>query len=398
MQKKQREQVFRDPIYGYIHINYEIITKLIDTSIFQRLRRIRQLSGVHMVFHTAEHTRFSHSLGVYEVANKYLEISEIKNSLNQREQLMLLVAALLHDIGHGPYSHAFEHTFKVDHEKIGATLILEHPELRKILDQVDLDFANDVAAVILRKSKYPIIEQMISSQLDADRLDYLERDAYFTGAAYGHIDLDRLLRVATVINNQIVYKVSGVPAIENFLLSRAHMHYQVYYHPKARAYEAILEKIYLRTKDLLETNFIFQTDVEPLRAILHDPNDYMAYLQIDDFYMNGLISRFVRCDDEILRTLANDFLNRKIWKFIDVNANDKKLIDKIKESFSADELKYFTAQNQVSVTTYKESGKHQAIMILLENGKIVKLSEYSTIMHTVSLTNPKIDTKFFYKR
>src|SRR5690554_4342600 len=168
MQRKQIEQVFRDPIHGYVNVSYEIITELIDSSVFQRLRRIKQLSGVQMVFHGAEHSRFSHSLGVYEVANRIIKNTELKDKLTIREQLLVLISALLHDIGHGPYSHAFEDVFLVDHEEIGSRIILENKELRRILNKIDQNFATDVAGIILKKGKFPLIEQLISSQLDVD--------------------------------------------------------------------------------------------------------------------------------------------------------------------------------------------------------------------------------------
>src|SRR5690554_5981529 len=154
MVKLERQEVFRDPLYGYIHVDYEFIIDLIDTSVFQRLRRIRQLSGVHMVFHAAEHSRFSHALGVYELAYRFLNIKEIDENLNEREKLLFLITALLHDIGHGAYSHAFEYVFKVNHEQIGANIIKHHPEIKNILDQVDKDFADDVSGIILKKKKY----------------------------------------------------------------------------------------------------------------------------------------------------------------------------------------------------------------------------------------------------
>src|SRR5690554_5495801 len=316
MKKLARQQVFRDPIYGYIHMDYQVITDLIDTSVFQRLRRVRQLSGVHMVFHGAEHSRFSHALGVYELAYRFLHIKDIKENLNERESLLFLVTALLHDIGHGAYSHAFEYVFKVHHESIGATIITTHPEIRNILDTIDKDFAEDVASVLLKKGKFSLIEQLISSQLDIDRLDYLERDAYFTGTAYGHIDLDRIMRVLHVKKKQIVFSVSGIHAIENYLISRYHMYWQVYYHPVSRAYETILEKIYLRVKDLCLNDFEFKGDLDALKSIIENPNDLDSYIQIDDFYMNGLISSFTKSKDVILKTLADDFLNRHIWKYM----------------------------------------------------------------------------------
>src|SRR5690554_4813237 len=348
MNRLDRQQVFRDPLYGYIHIDYDIITNLIDTTVFQRLRRIRQLSGVHMVFHAAEHSRFSHALGVYELAYRFLQIKEIENNLNEREQLLFLVAALLHDIGHGAYSHAFEYVFKVNHEVIGATIIQTHPEIRNLLDSIDSDFAKDVSGIILKKKKYPLIEQLISSQLDIDRLDYLERDAYFTGAAYGHIDLDRLMRVVVIKNKKLAFKASGIHAIENYLVARYHMYWQVYYHPKARAYEVILEKIYLRVKDLLEQGFDFKQDVTALKAILKNPEDMYAYLEVDDFYMNGLIAYFLKSEDKILNELAHDFLNRKIWDYIDDTEENQAEINAILSSMTEEEKHYYTLKTSVT--------------------------------------------------
>jgi len=257
LKKLAKQQVFKDPLYGFIHVDYELIRKIIDSALFQRLRRVRQLSGVQMVFHGAEHSRFSHSLGVYEIANRFLTVSDIQNALSERDKLVFLSAALLHDIGHGAYSHAFEDVFGVNHEKIGAALIMHDEEVYQALSSIDKEFASDVASIIMKKKKFPLIEQLISSQLDVDRLDYLERDAYFTGAAYGHIDVDRLIRVLYIKNGQVVFKLSGIHAIENYLIARYHMYWQVYYHPVARAYEVVLEKIYKRVKDLLLAGFEF---------------------------------------------------------------------------------------------------------------------------------------------
>lgn len=400
MKKLDRQQVFRDPLYGYIHIDYTVITKLIDTTVFQRLRRIRQLSGVHMVFHAAEHSRFSHSLGVYELAYRFLQIKEIESNLNERESLLFLTAALLHDIGHGAYSHAFEYVFKVNHEVIGAMIIETHPEIRKVLDSVDSEFASDVAGIILKRKKYPLIEQLISSQLDIDRLDYLERDAYFTGAAYGHIDLDRLMRVVIIKNKKLAFKASGIHAIENYLVARYHMYWQVYYHPKARAYEVILEKIYLRVKDLLEKDFDFGHDVSSLKAILKDPTDMYAYLEIDDFYMNGLIAYFLKSKDPILKELSFDFLNRNIWTYMDDTPENANEIQTILDSSASEEVRYFTLKTNVMQSAYQETEANlgDQIYIYNEKGKIVTLSEHSSIVHSLVTSSIKADPKFFYKK
>lgn len=400
MEKKKRQQVFRDPLYGYIHIDYDFITQLIDTSVFQRLRRIRQLSGVHMVFHAAEHSRFSHSLGVYELSYRFLDIDEIADTFSPRERLLFMTTALLHDIGHGAYSHAFEYVFKVNHEKIGAKLITTHPELRAVLDSVDSEFAEDVAGILLKQKKYPVIEQLISSQLDIDRLDYLERDAYFTGAAYGHIDLDRLMRVLQIKNKKLVFKASGIHAIENYLVARYHMYWQVYYHPKARAYEVILEKIYLRVKDLLEQNYDFGHDVTALKAILKNPEDLRAYLEIDDYYMNGLIAYFLKAKDPILSTLAHDFLNRHIWEYMDDDKEHQEQIDAILSNFSEQDRQYFTLKTSVEQGAYLETEFNlgDQIYIVTEKGDVKTLSTYSSIVHSLLKSSMKVDPKFFYRK
>jgi putative nucleotidyltransferase with HDIG domain len=154
VKKLERQQVLKDPIYGYIHIDYEVIKKLIDSNLFQRLRRVRQLSGVQMVFHGAEHSRFSHSLGVYELAYRFLSVKELRDELSERETLLFMSAALLHDIGHGAYSHAFEDVFDVNHEHIGARMITNRFELRDVLTTVDDDFAADVASIILKSGNF----------------------------------------------------------------------------------------------------------------------------------------------------------------------------------------------------------------------------------------------------
>lgn len=400
MIKKSRDQVFRDPLYGYINIEYQVISELIDTPVFQRLRRIRQLSGVQMVYHGAEHSRFSHSLGVYHNANKFLNVPDIKNSLEDRDKLLFLISALLHDIGHGPYSHAFEDVFDVDHEEIGARIITTNKEVVSILNTIDNKFAGDVASIILKKGKFKLIEQLISSQLDVDRLDYLLRDAYFTGTAYGNIDIDRLIRVIRVVDNQVVFKVSGIHAIENYLISRYHMYWQVYYHKAARTYEVILDKIYTRIKDLLNTNYTFIGDIEPLKQIMLDPNNLDYYIYLDDFYINGLITSFLRSDDNILRTLANDFLNRNIWESIDDIDANKDTIKDILNSMTAEEVKYFTASRTIYQSTYKEESIKlgDKINILLNDGTVSTLFEESSIIKSLSESGEKSEPKFFYKK
>ncbi len=400
MIKMKREQVFKDPLYGFIHVQYETIRHLINTPLFQRLRRIRQLSGVQMVFHGAEHSRFSHSLGVYEIANRFLTVPDVNESLNEREKLLFLVSALLHDIGHGAYSHAFEDVFGVNHEKIGAALILKDTDIRIILDTVDSDFARDVTSVINKEDTFPLIQHFISSQLDVDRLDYLERDAYFTGAAYGHIDVDRLIRVMRIKEGKVVFKISGIHAIENYLIARYHMYWQVYYHPVSRAYEVILSKIYRRVKDLLLSNFPFQGNVEPLRRVMINPNDLDSYIKLDDFYVNGLISSFADSKDDILRELSKDFLNRRIWGYLNDTPQNQGAIEEILSQFSDLEKQYYTGYAMVENATYRDENEKlgDKIYILLEDDSISTLREQSEIIKSLMKSGTKKDPKFFYRK
>lgn len=400
MNKLTKQQVFKDPLYGYIHVDYELIKNLIDAPLFQRLRRIRQLSGVQMVFHGAEHSRFSHSLGVYEIANRFLTVPDINKAFDERKKLLFLCSALLHDIGHGAYSHAFENVFNVKHEEIGAALITQNKELRAILNTVDKNFAMDIASILNKKRKYPLIEQLISSQLDVDRLDYLERDAYFTGAAYGQIDVDRLVRVIRIKEGQVLFKITGIHAIENYLISRYHMYWQVYYHPVARAYEVVLDKIYKRVKLLLSQNWGVLGNVEPLKKVIDNPTNLDNYITIDDYYINGLITSFTESKDKILKKLALDFLNRKIWGYINDNEENSLLIENIKKNYTKEELSYFTAYNSVENSTYRDDDVYYGdrIYILLENGEVSTLKKQSKIIESLMKSGTKKDPKFFYRK
>ena len=206
--KLARTKVFRDPLYGYITVDYKIISDLIDTRELQRLRRIRQLSGVSMVFQTAEHSRFTHSLGAYQMANLVIENVEGMKEISEYEKLIFLIASLLHDIGHGPYSHAFENVMEKSHEDMTVSLILSPlTEVNRVLAIYD-KLANDVASIIAHDGKFPLIESLVSSQLDVDRMDYLSRDAYFTGAAYGHIDYFRILRSMKIKDNHVMVRAN----------------------------------------------------------------------------------------------------------------------------------------------------------------------------------------------
>lgn len=401
-QKLEKEKVFRDPLYGYIRVEYKIISDLIDSKEVQRLRRIRQLSGVSMVFHLAEHSRFTHSLGTYELARRVsIMVSDIKDRFSEREVIILLCSALLHDLGHGPYSHCFEHVFNVNHEKMSVNLILGDTEVNQILSKYDNNLAQDIAGIINHDGKYPLIESLISSQLDCDRMDYLKRDSYFTGAFYGDIDVDKILRSMKVINGKIVFKTSAINTIEDYLVGRYHMYWSVYYHPSARSYEIILEKIYLRIQELINNDFDFKLDISIIERIENKNISLNDYFMLDDTYINGVIQRLQYSSDEILSTLCKDFMNRKIFEYVDYEHNGDE-VNRIKDFFenNPEDKKYYYKVDEVKQIIYQYElyqPLSSEINILLPNGEITPVSNYSLIVKGLSMDSKKSDVKVFYK-
>lgn len=397
--KLERTKVFRDPLYGYITVDYKLISDLIDSKEIQRLRRIRQLSGVSMVFQTAEHSRFTHSLGAYQMANLVITNVMGMNEISEYEKLVFLCSALLHDIGHGPYSHAFENVMEKSHEDMSVSLILSPlTDVNKILSIND-NLANDIASVISHSGKFPIIESLVSSQLDVDRMDYLSRDAYFTGAAYGHIDYFRILRSMLIKDNQVMVRASGVHSIESYLMSRYHMYFQVYYHPVARSYECILEGIYARLKDLALDNKEIDASIDSFISVLKNNDNILEYINLDDSYVNGFIKQLTRSKDKILNTLANAFLDRHLFNFIEL-ANEPTIeeLNKINEKYNNTNGKYFYKHSKVSGVAYMHSKKSDIndIKVLLPNGDIKSLDQYSPIIKGLRTSSYKEIERIYY--
>ena len=239
--KLDEVKVLRDPIHDYIHIEYKIIWDCVNSREFQRLRRIKQQGSSFVTYHTAEHTRFGHSLGVYEIVRRMCEeVKGIRNSLTLEDKIVVMLAGLLHDIGHGPFSHTFEAISDIKHEIYSCRILEEDTEIHEILENAKRGLSSSVACVINHTHPNPLLSQMINAQLDADRMDYLLRDAYFTGTTYGEFDLERILRTLRVKDNTIMVKESGIHSIEDYIMARYHMYWQVYYHPVARSFESVL--------------------------------------------------------------------------------------------------------------------------------------------------------------
>ncbi len=397
--KLSRTKVFRDPLYGYITVDYKIISDLIDTKEIQRLRRIRQLAGVGMVFQTAEHSRFTHSLGAYHMANLVIKNVDGMNEISEYEKVLFLCAALLHDVGHGPFSHAFENVISITHEEYTTKIITtKGTEINNVLSIQD-GLANDIASVIDHDGKYPLIESLVSSQLDVDRMDYLSRDAYMTGAAYGNIDYFRIMRSMKVQDNKILCKASGVHSIESYLMSRYHMYFQVYYHPTARSFEVVLESIYKRILDLHKEGYRFEAKIGTFIKVLNDTNNLEAYNELDDYYVTGFIKQLAHSKDKVLSRLCNAFLNRHLFKVIDLADDpDLEFIEELNQKYGDDP--YFYKRVSAKGQAYMHSKKSDIndIKVLLPNGSIKSLDKYSPIIKSlVSSSYTEINRIYYFE-
>lgn len=325
------EKVFKDPVHHSIYVQDLTIWKLISTPEFQRLRRIRQLGTSYLTFHGAEHSRFSHSLGVYEITRKIISQFERNRYSDwpQEEKLLSLCASLLHDIGHGPFSHSLEQIFHTHHEQWTCDIILGDTGVNRVLREVDPDFPDKVASVIRKKYEKPIVVSLVSSQLDADRMDYLLRDAYFTGVNYGTFDLDRILRMLRPYKGKIVVKESGMHAVEDYLMSRYQMYWQVYFHPVTRSSEIVLRQIFRRASELHGQGYPFEFMLAPIRELLEGSISLQHYLKLDEAMLQTAFGQWADESDELLSDLCQRFLNRMLYKYVPLEQEDKAWLEEI---------------------------------------------------------------------
>ena len=396
------KRVLRDAIHDYIHVDHLVIWHLVNSQEMQRLRRIKQLGGTYQVFQSAEHSRFVHSLGVYQVVRKMLEEECLDNCLSDYDKLCVMCAGLLHDIGHGPFSHSFEGVFGDNHEDMTVRMILEDSEIHDILTSVYKELPQDVASIIQHTHTNQILIQMVSSQLDADRMDYLLRDSYMTGTTYGQYDMSRILRTMRICNGKIVYKESGVQAIENYILARYHMYWQVYFHPTARSYEHLLQSIFLRVKNLYQEKFEFKTDLRYLIPFLDGYVQITDYTYFDESIVFYYFREFAKEEDFILSDLASRFLNRRLFKYKQLKG--QKELDRIKDKawgLGYDPQYYIVSDNQKQVPYlhYGESGQLSEIEILSDSGELSPLPSKSEIVSAILNSKKyKSDKKVFFPK
>lgn len=396
------KRVIRDAIHDYIHVDHLIIWRLINSKEMQRLRRIKQLGGTYQVFQSAEHSRFVHSLGVYQVVRRMLETECLTNALSDYDKLCVMCAGLLHDIGHGPFSHSFEGVFEENHEDMTVRMILEESEVHDILVSLYKQLSQDVASIIQHTHPNRILIQMVSSQLDADRMDYLLRDSYMSGTTYGHFDMSRILRTMRIRDGKIVYKESGVQAIENYILARYHMYWQVYYHPTARSYEHLLQSVFQRVKDLYYDGYVFQTHLHYLIPMLEHRFQVSDFVDLDEAVILYYFKEFTREKDFILSDLSSRFLNRHLFKYQQLKSQkDLMSIKAIAQAKGYHPDYYIVSDNQKQIPYlhYGESGELSEIEILDSEGCLSPLPMKSEIVSAILNSKRfKSDQKVFFPK
>ena len=339
-------RTYHDPLYGGITLDAAdpteaLIIRLIDTPPLQRLRRIRQLGPASLTFHGAESSRFTHSLGVMALARRAFDRLAAAYPQLKPHRATVLCAALLHDIGHGPFSHTAEEIFGSRHEHWTRRILRESPVIRQQLDHLSLDLKGSIEQVYLHQHATPLVWQLVSSQLDCDRLDYLVRDSYFTGASYGHLDLDRILMAMDYdpVSQQLVVVRKGLAAIEHYLVVRYFMYAQVYNHPKNLTASWGVAQAFVRARELLMEGRL-DAD-ETVAAWLTQDCDSLPlarFLEGDDIVFMYHLHRWQTHSDPVLADLCRRFLHRDLLKTLDVTEHDEtqqtQLLDRVRHQLS----------------------------------------------------------------
>ena len=405
MDRSLQTKLFNDPVHGFISVPKGILLQLIDHPAVQRLRRIRQLGFGYLVYPAAEHSRFSHALGAMELGQRVLQHLLLRDTtISQKELEGTLIAILLHDIGHGPFSHALEHTLiqDFDHEMMSLA----------IMERLNKEFNGGLTTAIqIFRNQYSksFLHQLISSQLDIDRLDYLKRDSFFTGVSEGSVGINRILKTMRVHKGSIVIEKKGIYAVENYILSRRFMYMQVYLHKTVLSADILLRQIMRRVRDLI------QRDAAPLLPSIslgYFLTDYPSaskqlteeiidhYMLLDDHDVLQSVKAWSQEKDPILRDLSQRFLNRTLPRTTFLKRKLKpqqkeeladktfKLLKKQGVIQQKEDAKYYLSFNQSFSEAYRY--EHEGIWILEDNQTAIEFSKASDSKHIMALTKPVI--------
>lgn len=398
-----KRKIVNDPVHGFINISSDIIFDLIEHKYFQRLRRITQLGLTHFVYPGAIHTRFHHAIGAMHLMNLAIDVIRSKgHTITEDEAKAVTIAILLHDIGHGPFSHVLENVLikNVSHEDISLEFI------RSLNDQFNgqLELA---LKIFQNKYKKKFLHQLVSSQLDVDRLDYLKRDSFFTGVSEGVIGSDRIIKMLNVVDDNLVVEAKGIYSIEKFLIARRLMYWQVYLHKTVVVAEEILIKILKRAKFLAKNgvelfasptfsffiyNDIGKVDFENNSKVLEQFSD------LDDNDIILSLKVWKNHSDKVLSQLCSRLIDRNLFSVeLQDKAFDEKYVLSLKEKFidlyklNKDEIEYFVFTDKISNNAYKV--QDDKINIFFKSGNIVDITEASDILN-VSVLSKEV-TKHF---
>ncbi|MCL6266030.1 HD domain-containing protein [Flagellimonas myxillae] len=400
MAQTNKLKVFNDPIYGFIGTPNELIFKLIGHPYFQRLRRISQMGMSYLVYPGAHHTRFHHALGSMHLMTKAIQTLRWKNiEISEEEETGLLCAILLHDIGHGPFSHALE-GFVVsgwNHERLSL----------EFMNALNREFEGKLdTAIAIFKGEYPklFLNQLVSSQLDMDRLDYLKRDSFYSGVTEGNINSERLISMLHVVDGNLVVEEKGIYAVEKFLMARRFMYWQVYLHKTGLGAEQMLIRIMERARTLVNegvtlaasANFLYFLKGEAVSQL--EESTLVKFAQLDDVDIISAIKSWQHHDDLVLSELCTMLLNRNLLhvKIKNKPIPTERIEAKLKSTaqnwdISEGEASYFVFQGEISNRAYSQN--HQAISILKKNGKVTDVLKESDQLSLKALS--KTVTKYY---
>ncbi|MEO9872690.1 HD domain-containing protein [Ekhidna sp.] len=384
-----KKKILNDPVYGFINIPNDLIFDIIEHRYFQRLRRIKQLGLTDLIYPGALHTRFHHALGAMHLMSNALDSLRSKGiEISSEEYDAVMIAILLHDLGHGPFSHTLEFSLfkEVRHEKVSFWMMQRlNQEFKGGLDLAISIFENQY--------RRPFLHQLVSSQLDIDRLDYLKRDSFFTGVYEGSIGSERIIKMINVVSDQLVVEEKGIYSIENFLSARRLMYWQVYLHKTAVSAEVMLIEIIKRAKHLTQQGI--KVLATPALSIFLEQNitsaDFEAdqdilevYALLDDNDVWGSIKFWQDHDDNVLSSLSKMLLDRKLFGISFSNDEIGRIVtdDLIQKAMNRfklpeEEARYFIKTGSVSNSAYIASG--QSIKILMKHGSVVDVAEASDL-------------------
>jgi HD superfamily phosphohydrolase len=403
-----KRKIFNDPVHGFITIPYELIFDIIEHPYFQRIRRIQQLGLSTYVYPGANHTRFHHALGAFHLMRKAITILKVKgHEITDEEELSALIAILLHDIGHGPFSHTLENIIITG---------ISHEELSKIyMHRLNEHFSGKLSmAIEIFQGTYPkkFLHQLVSSQLDVDRLDYLTRDSFFTGVNEGVISYDRIIEMMNVSRDQLVIEQKGIYSIENFIIARRLMYWQVYLHKTVVCVEQMLVKAIERAKELFAKGMNLDASPalgyffrHPARVIdfIEDKKVLELYSRLDDMDIMSALKYWRHCDDLVLRLLCASILDRRLFKIqmsnvpFSADEIEKKVVLAAKEyNISPEDARYIVWSD--STTNHAYNPAEDNINILTSDGRVTDIAEASDQFNVSNLSEPVVKYYLCYPK